>query len=318
MTAADVTEAGVPAKDGIYGWVDESTYHGDRGSLSVSGAKLLLPPSCPAKFKAHMDAPQKPKRIFEFGHLVHLEILGKGVQTVEIDANDYRTKAAREARDKARDNSKVPVLVGADANDDFYAELGRAKAMAAKVHNDPVAGQFFANGGEAEKSLYWRDPETGVRLRGRTDWLTWIDGRLTCVDVKTSTTANPEELERKFWSLGYFMQFAWYRKLLIELKLADDPDFVFVVVEKEEPYAVSVVDYDLEALEEGQRLNRQAINTYTECRAANHWPEYTDQRVTLSLPRYALAARDRAIYNEATELERNWDDFFGNDTSNNN
>ena len=100
--AADVTEAAVPERDGIYGWVPEALYHRDSGSLSFSGAKLLLPPSCPAKFKERMDNPPKPKRIFEFGHLVHLEVLGKGVDTVEIDANDYRTKAAREARDRAR------------------------------------------------------------------------------------------------------------------------------------------------------------------------------------------------------------------------
>ena len=308
---ADTTEIGVPDTDGIYGWVPEDIYHADQGSLSVSGAKLLLPPSCPAKFKERMDNPPPAKRHFEFGHLVHLEVLGKGVETVELPFDDYRTKAAREARDDARARGKVPVLVGPKANDDIGVELAKARTMADKIRNDPEAGPLFARG-HAEKSLYWTDPDSGVRLRGRVDWLTTIDGRLTCVDLKTSTTANPAELERKFWQHCYHMQNAWYRRLLIELGMSDDPDFVFVVAEKEPPFAVTVVRYDQEAIAEGDRLNRQAIDLYVECRTANHWPEYTDHSVTLSLPYVALKARDQAIYNEAVELERNWDDFFNN------
>ena len=302
------TEAGVPGADGVYP-VPEEAYHRDRGSLSVSGAKLLLPPSCPAKFKHRMDNPPAPKRHFDFGHLVHLLVLGDGVDTVEIDADSYRTKAAREQRDAAHAAGKIPVLVGDGANDSFGAELAHAQAMADKVMADPEAGPLFERG-HAERSLYWTEPESGVRLRGRTDWLTMVGDRLTCVDLKTSTTANPAELERKFWQHCYHMQFAWYRRLLIELGMSDDPDFVFVVVEKDAPYAVTVVEYDAEALAEGQRLNRQAIDLYARCREADDWPEYTDRRVRLSLPRFALKARDQAIYDEAVELERNWDDFI--------
>lgn len=302
---ADTTEAGVPTRDGIYGAVPEGLYHADRGSLSVSGAKLLLPPSCPARFKERMDNPPPPKRIFEFGHLVHLEVLGEGVETVEIDADNYRTKAAREARDRARENGKVPVLVGADANDDFYAELGKARAMAAAVHSHPEANALFAGDGRPEMAMYATDPETGVRLRGRADWISSTH----IVDVKTSTTSNPDELKRKFWSLGYHLQAAWYRDLAAAIGLGT-LGFRFVVIEKEPPYLVTVINYDGEALAEGARLNRQAINLYARCRERNEWPGYTDTTVTLSLPYRALKDRDQAIYNEAADLERNWDDFF--------
>ena len=60
----------IPEADGLY-TVDEQSYHRDRGSLSVSGAKLLLPPSCPAKFKERMDNPPPPKPHFDFGSIVH-------------------------------------------------------------------------------------------------------------------------------------------------------------------------------------------------------------------------------------------------------
>ena len=41
-----------------------------------------------------------------------LKVLGDGVDTVEIDADSYRTKAAREQRDAAHAAGKIPVLVG--------------------------------------------------------------------------------------------------------------------------------------------------------------------------------------------------------------
>lgn len=296
-------------RDGVYPDVGEDFYHAHRGSLSVSNAKLLLPPSCPAEFDYAQKNKPPPKRHFDFGHLVHLLVLGKGIDTVEIDADNYRTKVAREARDQAHADGKIPVLVGAGSTDNFGAELAKAQAMTDAVRADADAGPLFERG-QAEKSLFWTEPQTGVQLRGRTDWLTVIDGRLTCVDLKTSTTVNPDELERQFWKFNYHMQFAWYRRLLIELGLSEDPDFVFVVVKKEPPYLVTVVRYDAEALAEGERLNRQAIDLYVQCKRSGKWPDYADRPVTLSLPYHALKARDQAIYDEAAELERNWDDFI--------
>jgi hypothetical protein len=280
----------VPAEDGLY-TVEESTYHADRGSLSCSGAKLLLPPNCPAKFKERMDNPPPAKRHFEFGHLVHLLVLGIGVPTVEIDADNYRTKAAQEARDAARAEGKIPVLVGADANDEFGSELAKAQAMADAVRAHPEAGELFRRG-HAEKSLYWTDPKTGVRLRARADWLTLINERLTCVDLKTAASVYRPDLERAFWKNGYYLQNAWYVRLLTEIK-GSEPDFAFVCVEKEPPYLVEVVRYEPEDVAEGHRLNRIAIDTYARCIETGEWPGYTDA-TTFRLPRWARNDTARA------------------------
>ncbi len=280
----------VPAEDGLY-TVEESTYHADRGSLSCSGAKLLLPPSCPAKFRQRMDNPPPAKRHFEFGHLVHLLVLGIGVPTVEIDADNYRTKAAQEQRDAARAEGKIPVLVGADANDEFGAELAKAQATADSVRAHPEAGELFRRG-HPEKSLYWTDPETGVRLRARADWLTLINERLTCVDLKTAASVYRPDLERAFWKNGYYLQNAWYVRLLTEIK-GSEPDFAFVCVEKEPPYLVEVVRYEPEDVAEGHRLNRIAINTFARCIETGEWPGYTDA-TTFRLPRWARNDTARA------------------------
>ncbi|WP_257695663.1 PD-(D/E)XK nuclease-like domain-containing protein [Mycobacterium tuberculosis] len=167
----------VPTQDGMHRFVDEDVYHADRGSLSVSGAKLLLPPSCPAKFRWEMDNTRKPKKVWDFGHVAHKLVLGKGAEFEILDPEVHGLKADgtpsekptatgmwRKAEAEARKQGKVPIHV------DLFT---KAYDMAEKVRHHPTAGPIFANpDGEAEVALYYTDPETGVRLRGRIDWLT--------------------------------------------------------------------------------------------------------------------------------------------------
>lgn len=255
----------------------DDEYHRDRSTLSFSGAKLLLPPSCPAKFREIMDRPPKPKPEYTFGHAAHKLVLGKGAEIIEVDAPDWRTKAAREIREMAC-NGVAPMLTH---------ELEKARAMAAAVRAHPTAGPLFEHG-DAEMSLYATDPETGVRLRGRTDWLTTLDGQYFVVDFKTSDTAEPQAFARKGAGYLYHGQHAWYEDLVKAVGLSDSPRFVDVVVEKSPPHIVTVVEFDVDAVTEGRRLNRQAIDLYAQCVKNNEWPDYGPGIHPISLPLWAF------------------------------
>ncbi|ART68169.1 hypothetical protein BTO20_05815 [Mycobacterium dioxanotrophicus] len=294
MTAATM-------KDGLHRVVPEEVYHADRGSLSVSGAKLLLPPSCPAKFRWAMDNERKPKKEWDFGHVAHHLILGKGAEFAVLDPAVHGLKADgtmsekptattkwRNAAAEARERGQVPISL---------SDHSAAEMLAASVLQHPAAGPIFRDG-DAEVSLYHTDPETGVQKRGRVDWLE-PNGDID--DVKTSTTANPAELVRKFWTLSYFMQAAWYRDLVIALGIAENPRFRFVVVEKEPPFVVTVVEYDDQAIAEGQRLNREAIRLYAECQERGVWPGYSDDVVTISLPGWAAREAEAAVTQQEAE-----------------
>lgn len=307
----EVAHVAVPESDGIYADVPEDVYHADRGSLSVSGAKLLLPPSCPAKFREAMDNPPKPKREYDFGHLAHRLLLGVGAEIGVLDPavhglkkdgmiadNPRATAAWKAAEADIRAQAATPVHI-----DDWRT----AAAMADAVGEHPVAGPLFEEG-QAETSMYHTVPGTGLRLRGRCDWITIIDGRTTVVDYKTSVTSNPAELTRICWVLGYHMQHAWYVDLLIVLGISDDPDFVFVVQEKTPPYVLSVVRYDYEALIEGRAANHRAQETYLRCRDCGVWPGYSDEAVTIGLPGWVgretrVAADQQAAADIIAELE---------------
>ncbi|MCV7424382.1 PD-(D/E)XK nuclease-like domain-containing protein [Mycobacterium yunnanensis] len=289
--------------DGVVYNLADDEYHADRSSLSVSGAKLLLPPSCPAKFREYMDNPRKPKREWDFGHVAHRIVLGKGAEFSVLNpavhglkkdgtvADSPRATAGWKAADAdARAAGLVPIHV-----DDATA----AEEMAQRVLQHPSAGPLFADG-EAEVSMYATDAETGVQLRGRCDWIE-PDGDID--DYKTSTTANPAELERKFFTLGYFMQAAWYIDLAVATGRAANPAFRFVVQEKVAPFVVTVVQYDDDAIAEGRRRNRQAIRMYAEMQESGRWPGYSDGVVTISLPGWVLRDGEQAqIRAQADEL----------------
>jgi hypothetical protein len=273
----------IPKNDCITTQVDEDEYHRDTTSLSQSGARRLVPPSCPAKFKALRDNPPKPKAEYTFGHAAHRLVLGKGAEILEVDAPDWRSKAAREAREQAG-NDIAPMLTH---------ELAKARKMAEAVKAHPLAGPLFDEG-HPELSIYHTDDQTGVRLRGRLDWLRLLDNRHLIVDFKTSTTAHPGEFIRKAADYGYHQQVAWYIDLVTAAVPGAEPAFLFVVTEKESPYLTSVVELDSEAITEGRRLNRQAIETYAECIATDTWPSYpnNDDVCLVSLPPWAFRRSD--------------------------
>jgi hypothetical protein len=293
---------GVPVADGMFGTVDELDYHADRGSLSQSGAKILVSKGGPAKFRAYMDKPRKPKPEFDFGHATHSKVLGKGAELAVLDPaihgknkdgspskNPANTAGWQTAIREARAAGQIPISLA----DDRIAEQ-----MAANVRSHPVAGPLFERG-HAEVSFYGTDEETGVRMRGRCDWITLadLDGqgeRPVIVDVKTTLEGGAEKVAfcRKAFDLGYHIQFPWYVRLYAEAMHSEPPVFLFVAVEKVEPYLVNVIELDLDAYRLGASKMREALRIYRDCTEAGIWPGYPEIIHTGSLPGYAFTSQE--------------------------
>ncbi|SHZ23499.1 PD-(D/E)XK nuclease-like domain-containing protein [Mycobacteroides abscessus] len=294
MTAADVKL--IPAVDGVYAGIPDEAYHADRASLSSSGARSLLSPSCPAIFHHEQQQPPKPKKQYDFGHAAHKYVLGEGSEIAVLDPavhglnkDGTRSKAPthtamwQQAVDEARQRGQVPMSVDEDT---------KARAMAAKVREHPLAAALLADG-TPELSGYWHDPETGVRLRFRPDWLPNPGrGRLVVVDYKTSTSASPAHFAKAAAEYGYHQQVPWYLDGLAAAEISDDAAFVFIVQSKDAPYLVSVMELDPQAVDLGRRRNRRAIDLYARCVANDHWPDYGQGIHPVSLPNYAVYSQE--------------------------
>jgi hypothetical protein len=223
-----------------------------------------------------MDHPRPSKRAYDFGHVVHGLVLGDGPQIVPIDADDWRTKDARAQRDEAYAAGQVPILA---------SEYAEAAACAASVKAHLLAGPLFDDG-RAEVSLFWDDEQTGVKMRGRLDWIRDSPKypRVVGVDLKTAASADPETFARTAASYGYAQQQAQYEDGIVAAGLGDDPEFLFVVVEKSPPYLVSVIELDPESVRIGRAVNRRAALIYKRCIETNTWPGFGPGVSTVSLP----------------------------------
>lgn len=275
--AVDYTVTG----PGIYD-IPEDIYHADPvpgGSLSSTGARLLVEPGGPAKFDWARRHGKLPTEAMEFGTAAHHEILGTGAEVVPIDAENYQTKKAQQARDEARARGAVPMLPH---------QLDALGAMAQALREHPLASALLTGWGRPEQSAFWRDKETGVICRSRYDVFPTgktVLGRVLVPDYKTAKDAGPEAFAKAVNERGYHQQAPFYLDGLRALRLADeDAAFAFVVQEKTPPFLVAVYQLDAAALMIGAHRNRKALRTYAECAASGHWPGYSEDIETVSLP----------------------------------
>ena len=269
------------SRAGIHDAIPEDVYHADKGSLSVSGAKKLLPPSCPAIFKYELDHGQQQRDVFDYGKAAHKEALGVGAEVVVVDADNWMTKAAKEAKVAAYAEDKVPLLA---------KDKAAVDAMGAALQAHPLASALLdPDNGKAEVSAFWDDPTFGVLRRCRFDWLREAKGgRLLLVDYKSCASAERNTFAKAAASYGYDMQAAWYTDLAYGLGLADDISFLFIAQEKTAPYLVNVIELDAPSIERGRKRNDKALGIYRDCTEADVWPSYSDDVELVSLPRWAF------------------------------
>lgn len=265
---------------GVYD-IPAELYHADPipgGSLSSTGARKLLPPSCPALFKYEQDHPQAPRKEFDLGTAAHQLVLGDGPQLVRIDADEWRSNAVKAEVAAVRAAGAIPLKP---------AEYEQVHAMAAALRAHPVASTLLAPGrGLPEQSLFWQDRPTGIWRRARLDWLPNPGtGRMIIPDYKTTRDASFDAIQKAVHAYGYHQQADWYLSGARSLGLADqDAVFLFIFQEKNPPYLVTVCQLDGAAMRIGRELNRTAIELYAHCSKTGRWPGYSDDIELVPLP----------------------------------
>ena len=265
----------------------EDDYHADpvpAGSLSVTEAKRLL--DCPARYYYHKHYADH-SAVFDFGKAAHAHVLGVGAPVDIIEADDWRTKAAKEARDESREAGRVPLLT---------KDWEHVEAMALQLRRHPLTAALLdPDRGQAEQSAFWFDR---IWRRCRFDWLPDVDPnkRLIIPDYKTAPRADARSFGRSAANFGYHQQAAWYLDGARHTLDVAEPAFVFVCQEKTEPYLVNVVELDPYAIEIGAALNERAVDIWVEARESGEWPGYGTEVEQVALPRWAEIAFEEGAY----------------------
>ncbi|WGH87070.1 PD-(D/E)XK nuclease-like domain-containing protein [Auritidibacter ignavus] len=220
------------------------------GSTSI---RYLSDPEISLQEVKHLLEHDEHKKEYDVGTLAHALILEGSMDhlIVEVDANDYRTKAAREARDAAYAANKIPVN-----NAEWATMMEPIHGMQAAVYHHDIARDLLTDHAP-EVSLFWE--QSGVPMKARIDAL--HEGRKLAVDLKTVRSARPNDFKRQISDLAYYVQASHYLNGL-ETVTGDKYDWLFVAVEKSEPHVVSVHRMSPDALTEGSIRIGHAIDRY--------------------------------------------------------
>jgi hypothetical protein len=260
------------------------TYHADPvpgGSLSSTGARKLLSPSCPAHFKQWLDDGQETKRAWDIGHAAHKLVLGAGPKLELVDKARWDTNEVKAKLAAIRERGDVPLK---------KPDFDTVEEMAAAIRRHPVASALFDPAtGQPERALIWRDPQTGVMCRALVDFLRHPGpGRFLLPDYKSTGTkygASPDKIGRTIADFGYHLQLAFYLMGCRALGLAgEDAEALLVIQETAKPYLVTVAQPDPTAMRMGAIYARRAIDLFAECRKSGEWPGYSDDVVLAELP----------------------------------
>lgn len=269
---------------GIYSGVSNRDYHADPALGSTSLKTLAT--RTPAHYQWDKTHP-KFSDAFTLGTAAHSLILENDTTgIVVVDAANWMTKAAKEAKAEALAAGKQPLLA---------SEVAQVTAMQDAVMAHPVARKLFT-GHKAEESVFW--DEDGLTLKCRPD--AWKPGLL--VDLKTTRDANPNEFGKTAHEYGYHQSAGHYIDG-VKAATGEELPFHFVLVEKTAPYLVSVVELDVEAVNLGRQLNDRAKRIYRECVETNTWPGYPTATQPIWLPMWAVYQTEELLgINTETEI----------------
>lgn len=270
---------------GLYPNMPFARYRDEPG---ISNSDLRLVAVSPLTYWRAKQIPRKPTDSMQrgtAGHVAVLELhrfLSEALPTPEINPDTGKPWRANTKADKRfrEDNPDRLIMT----RKDFFA----AKRMGEAVRRNPRAQELLRHG-RAEVSIFWDCPETGVRRKGRCDFLgsgsrdhlgtLSHDSKIAhLVDVKTAATVRPRDFVRDTAKRGAHRQLAGYHEGLRVLGY-EVASVSILAVEQAEPHDTIVFPLPWYALEAGAMDNIETLKTLLYCRETGQWPGFAPDGV---------------------------------------
>lgn len=239
--------------------------------LSCSLAKILIAQSPLHAWTASpvLNPNYRPeeKEAFDIGSAAHALLLEGEDRMVVVEADDWRTKAAKEGRDAARAAGKHPILARK------YQDVQRMRdaAVLAIAKCSDLSGITLADG-RVEHVVTWT--ERGVECRARIDFL--ANGELVILDYKSTTDATPRAFSKQIARMGYHYQDEFYSRG-VKAVYGRRPKFVFLAQETTAPYACSFHGCAPSLLAIAEQDVDYAVKVWGECLKSGTWPAHSNR-----------------------------------------
>jgi hypothetical protein len=248
-----------------------------RPSLNTSTALTLLTQSPLHAKLQHVrltpDARREESSRADLGSIAHALLLEGDMSTVVVvEADDWRTKAAKEQRDAARADGKLPILTK-----DYGVVMEMVQVADHALMGSELCTDWLS--AKAEQTLIWQ--EDGTWCRARPDKLTPDDK--VYFEYKTTASAHPAAFVKTAINQGYDLQAVLGRRG-VKAVTGIEPTVVFVVQEIEPPYAVSFISLSPMFLSIAEERLLLALEQWRRCMTSNEWPGYSERVATVDPP----------------------------------
>jgi len=281
---------------GIYPDVPMATY---LAWDAASNSQLTYILKSPAHFKAYQDTVDSfDTAAFQLGRASHTLLFEPDLFAKEftpepdITGPDFASYAS--PRSTKAYKEQVAILEAGGLTVLKSGDMQDANALKDAVLAHPKAGKVVQSTGQAELSIVWVDPETGVVCKGRFDWHTPTYAGGAVVDLKTTVDASPGAFERAVFKFGYHRKGAHYLRGARVLGIPT-AHFVMIAAEKTPPYGVILYRLMDDAVRLGEVQLDFALARYAECQRTGEYPGYTTDVVDIGVPRWADAAVERDL-----------------------
>lgn len=147
--------------------------------------------------------------------------------------------------------------------------------MLSSCYQDSVIQALIKNV-EYQLSLFWTDPETGIRLKTRPDICKRTKNSI--VNLKTTEDGSPAAFSKDLAKYDYPLQACIEIDGCIKTGLMEEVDnYFWLVVEKVAPFNATIYEFDLTDRNACMDNYRFLLNKIKKSREQEKWPGYSDR-----------------------------------------
>jgi len=273
--------------------VTNKEYHEDRSAISSSGIKVILKSA--KKFyrffldKSFVRKPSTPDQ--EFGTYVHSLCL----ESEKIVDEYYVMPQGIDRR--TTEGKKLFAEFGKTHKTVKYEDNEQALEMVKSIFDHEYGKLILGELGFPEHTIVWEEKietEDGVFItvvcKVRLDYFIYpceLFPNGLIIDLKTTTDAD-DGFEKQAYNLQYHISAALYcRGVKIHLGLDQVPPFVFLAVEKDDPYEVKSHVASDDMLQKGWTECLRGLKKYAIGISTGIWDGLSKESSEINLPRYA-------------------------------
>ena len=268
--------------EGFHENVAAADYHADcapEPSLSSSIAKILVSETPMKAWLAHPrlnpDFKVEDNGKFDLGSSVH-DMLASGGKRVRVVPGfaDWKKAAAQEQRAELKAQGFTPLLEHQAADVD-------------KINTRTLTTLHERGIRLGDQEAVFVAQDRGVWLRAMMDSFAppnIFDFKLTSINL-----ANDHVVGRHMAEMQYDLRAYFYLRVaeLVFPKFAGRLKYSWVMIEKDEPFGLRIVECDGTFKEMGRRKFEHAIGVWQRCMATGRWPHLEGLPATVEYPGFA-------------------------------